>query len=418
MPPTPPHVAQPSPDGWHATRLGISSDVLAAMRRELPRMAEQSVRQIQDEVEEYANPFLGEMGRTIENAVALALGGFLTLVSGDEEAREGTYEQVWNAAHALGRGEARSGRSMDSLLRAYRVGARVSWRDMSAAGVRAGLDASTVAGFAEQVFSYIDELSAASAAGHAEELAVTGLVRQRLLAQVAEALVAGSPRATVETLAERAGWALPGGVTAVLVPEGDAGRALGALPHGTLQAPTDSPQPEPSATPMETLLVPGEGATRRVALLALTGSVVVGPTVSWTGTARSVERAWRVLRLREQGRIGDPPQSPDAPAPLDSEAHLVTLALTADEVVVDDLRAQVLAPMSRLRPSAADKLTETLRVWLLHQGRRDSMAGALFVHPQTVRYRMGQLRELYGDHLDDPDWVLQATVALGVTPGT
>ena len=35
------------------------------------------------------------------------------------------------------------------------------------------------------------------------------------------------------------------------------------------------------------------------------------------------------------------------------------------------------------------------------------------MHPQTVRYRMGQLRELYGDRLDDPEFVLLLTVALG-----
>lgn len=40
------------------------------------------------------------------------------------------------------------------------------------------------------------------------------------------------------------------------------------------------------------------------------------------------------------------------------------------------------------------------------------MAAALFVHPQTVRYRMGQLRELYGDRLEDPATVLALTVAL------
>ena len=38
-------------------------------------------------------------------------------------------------AYELGRGEARSGRSMDALLAAYRVGARVSWRHMSASAV-------------------------------------------------------------------------------------------------------------------------------------------------------------------------------------------------------------------------------------------------------------------------------------------
>ena len=60
--------------------------------------------------------------------------------------------------------------------------------------------------------------------------------------------------------------------------------------------------------------------------------------------------------------------------------------------------------------------TETLRAWLLHQGRRDDVAARLFVHPQTVRYRMGQLRELYGDRLEDPATVLDLTLALAAEP--
>jgi DNA-binding PucR family transcriptional regulator len=50
---------------------------------------------------------------------------------------------------------------------------------------------------------------------------------------------------------------------------------------------------------------------------------------------------------------------------------------------------------------------------LLHHGRREDIAAALFVHPQTVRYRMQQLRDLYGDRLEDPETVLALTVALG-----
>ncbi|MFC7503165.1 helix-turn-helix domain-containing protein, partial [Nocardioides sp. GCM10030258] len=67
-----------------------------------------------------------------------------------------------------------------------------------------------------------------------------------------------------------------------------------------------------------------------------------------------------------------------------------------------------------LRPTAAAKLRETLRAWLLHQGRRDDIAEALFLHPQTIRYRMNQLRDLFGDRLEDPDTVLALTLALGV----
>ena len=76
------------------------------------------------------------------------------------------------------------------------------------------------------------------------------------------------------------------------------------------------------------------------------------------------------------------------------------------------LRARVLAPLAGLRPASAEKLADTLRAWLLLQGRRDDVAAALFVHPQTVRYRMSQVRELFGDRLDDPDAVLELLVAL------
>ncbi len=65
-----------------------------------------------------------------------------------------------------------------------------------------------------------------------------------------------------------------------------------------------------------------------------------------------------------------------------------------------------------LRPATAEKLEATLRSWLLHQGRREDVAADLFVHPQTVRYRMNQLRELYGDALEDPQTVLVLTLAL------
>src|SRR5690606_13743029 len=97
---------------------------------------------------------------------------------------------------------------------------------------------------------------------------------------------------------------------------------------------------------------------------------------------------------------------------LDTEEHLARLVVGADPEALHDLRTQVLAPLDGLSATTREKLTETLRAWLLHQGRREAVAEALFVHPQTVRYRMGQLREAYGDRLDDPDFVRDAVVAL------
>jgi DNA-binding PucR family transcriptional regulator len=97
---------------------------------------------------------------------------------------------------------------------------------------------------------------------------------------------------------------------------------------------------------------------------------------------------------------------------LDTDEHLVDLVLAADADAREDLRRRVLAPLEEVRPSSRPRLEETLRAWLLCQGRREDVAALLFVHPQTVRYRMGRLRELFGDRLTDPAGVRELLVAL------
>ena len=71
----------------------------------------------------------------------------------------------------LGRGEMRAGRSLDALLAAYRLGARVAWRRLAAAGEAAGLEPRTLYLLAESIFAYIDELSGESIEGYAMEQA-------------------------------------------------------------------------------------------------------------------------------------------------------------------------------------------------------------------------------------------------------
>ena len=75
---------------------------------------------------------------------------------------------------------------MDSLLAAYRVGARVAWRGLAQAAEEAGRSATTMAKFAELLFAYIDELSAASVAGHSDELTNSGRARDRYREVLAE----------------------------------------------------------------------------------------------------------------------------------------------------------------------------------------------------------------------------------------
>jgi hypothetical protein len=394
-------VTRPLPD---IRTFRLSPEVVAPLRDRLSHVATQTIDAIMTEVPGYAEAFAGDLGAKIEHAVQAALGAFLGLVSrANGTDAQSPLAPAIEAAYALGRGEARSGRSLDALLGAYRVGARVAWHELAAISVGAGQPAATIAHFAELVFAYIDELSAASVAGHADELASSGRARIRHLERLTQALLAGEAEHTVVAAAQRADWSPPRTLTAVLVPEHATRTVVDLLDRRTLRL----SEAGPAVPDLSVLLVPdAEGSARAALLDLLRGQrAVIGPAQPWLRVKASYDRAVRTLRI---------PGLPPVPQLVDTEEHLVALVLTADPQALADLRAKVLEPLSTTPDMSAAKLAETLRSWLRHQGRREAIAAELFIHPQTVRYRMTRLRALYGDRLRDPEWVSSLIVALSL----
>ena len=169
---------------------------------------------------------------------------------------------------------------------------------MSASAVRAGLTVEQLARFAELVFAYIDQLSAASVAGHSDELATTGRVRQRYLERLANLLLAGGPLPDLVAAAERADWAPPRTLTAVVLPEPRVRGALVSLDGRTLRSSEDVPGLEP-ASDLVVLLVPdAEGRSRPALLRSLDGrDAVVGPARPWAEAHTSYARLCRALQL-------------------------------------------------------------------------------------------------------------------------
>ncbi|MEU7619844.1 helix-turn-helix domain-containing protein [Micromonospora rifamycinica] len=392
-------------------RLELDAQVAERLRGRLPMVAAHTVTTITAEVPAYSGTLTGQMREKIENAVRIALGTFLQLIERAGAADPSTpLSRALEAAYALGAGEARVGRSMDALLAAYRVGARVAWREVSTTTVRSGLSAETVAEFAELMFAYIDELSAASVAGHSDELANVGRARRRDLDRLTQQLLAGEPEEVLRRSAERAEWPPPQTLTVVVLPRSSRRGVLAVLPPQTLESGEELPGAQQWAEEAALLLVPDmHGSRRRRLGTALHGhGAVLGPARPWVAVARSYQRVLKALVLGV-------PRPADGTA-LDTEQHLARLVLHTDPEALADLRTQVLAPLATLAPATAARLAETMRSWLLHQGRRDDVAADLFVHPQTVRYRMGRLRELYGDRLHEPGTVLDLTVALAFPP--
>ena len=141
-----------------------------ALRPVLPALAEEMIGAIGREVPEYARPLEGPFGRGLRAGVEQALGRFVeTLV--DPTADE---DPAFRAIYvALGRGEMRAGRSLDALLSAYRLGARIAWERCVAVGQAAGFDPETLYRLATAIFSYIDRISAESVEGYAAEQSAT-----------------------------------------------------------------------------------------------------------------------------------------------------------------------------------------------------------------------------------------------------
>jgi hypothetical protein len=383
-----------------STQLRLSGGAVAAMKERLPEVAGDIVAAVVSEVPPYRRAFSGPMGETIQTAVALALEGFLDRLSRHASGEPATADAVRQGSYDLGRGEARSGRTTDALLAAYRVGARVAWLALSEAGVAAGLSAEQMAGFADGVFAYIDELSALSVAGHNDELETTGRVAERLRERLARLLLTDAPADAIAAAARRAEWPEPASLTALLIAPAEVRACLMALGRfgGRALVVTEDLAGLPDN--LVVVLVPdADRAQLRRSLRRL--PVALGPARPWLAVSDSFAVALRAAELRATAEF------------IDADDHLAALLLGSEPAVRADLRARALAPLDDLRPQAREKLEETLRAWLLCQGRRDDVAELLFVHPQTVRYRMGQLRELFGDRLNDPAMVLDLVLALG-----
>jgi hypothetical protein len=379
---------------WH----DLPAEAARVLRPELKRVARETIAAIRVEVPAYARPLEGPFGRGLVAGVEEALRQFL---DGIETRGRVPRSRVYVD---LGRGEVRAGRSLDVLLNAYRVGARVAWRRFSAVGVAAGLPPETLYRLAESIFAYIDELSAKSAEGYALEQSAAAGERRAHRQRLARLLVRDPPAdpLDVEAAARTAEWRLPARLAALVLPAADGPRVVPRLAEDTIS--------EVLGDVVCAFVPDPDGPGRRAQLaraIAPRHRAALGPAVPWSDAALSLARARAVLALSVEGAIG-------GEGLLDAREHAAALLLRSDRRLAQELVRDRLAPLRGLADGPRGRLTETLAAWLVCQGRLQAVAERLHVHPQTVRYRLGQLRELFGDALDDADARFELELALRV----
>jgi DNA-binding PucR family transcriptional regulator len=149
-------------------------------------------------------------------------------------------------------------------------------------------------------------------------------------------------------------------------------------------------------------------ATDRVAEEFGPGPVVRGPVVDRLsaagGSAAAALAGWRAAGAW-----------PGAPRPVPSDALLPERALDGDPLARAALTERVVRPLR----SAGGGVLETVRAVLAGGGNLEASARALFVHPNTVRYRLKRAAELTGQVATDPRgaWTLQVALALADLDG-
>ena len=378
---------------------GVQRQLARVMRSELVTLVERITSEVRRAVPAYSRPDNGGCGQATRQGVERTVALFVDLVEDPGVSREKLYETCrW-----LGSAEAQEGRTLDDLHAAYRVGARVGWQWIMHVGQRHNVSSAVMSRLAEMLFGYVDELARLSFLGHREALSKLRGSRVELRRQLMH-LVLEQPPVPAEAIAELAraiDWPVPDQVSMVAVEVSPRAAREDTWSLG-------SDMLADLRLPLPHLLLPSpvEEHRRLLAAAQLSGTrIAIGPAMPLSGAARSLQWARSALRLVSEGVL------PDAPVTFCAD-HLTTLWLLSEEDLVAQLGKHRLAPLAGFPRNSRRRLEGTLLSWLETMGNIREAAARLDVHPQTVRYRLRQLEEVFGEQWHDPEARFAMEVAL------
>jgi len=257
----------------------------------------------------------------------------------------------------------------------------------------------------EAVLRYSREIAFAAAQVYAEAAEARGAWDARLESLVVDALLRGESDDSLRSRAAALGWASHD--TAVVV--------VGQAPDAEPEAVVDDIRRAARAHRLDVLTgVQGDRlvailggpadpvrATRHLVAQFGPGPVVIGPVVAdLLGAGESAAAAVAGLRAA--------PAWPDAPRPVLADDLLPERALSGDELARSRLVQDVYEPLL----STGTALVETLAAYLEQTSSLEATARALFVHPNTVRYRLRRVAEVTGYTPSDPRHAFALRLAL------
>ncbi len=257
----------------------------------------------------------------------------------------------------------------------------------------------------EGITRYGREVAFATAEIYARAAEMRGAWDARLEALVVDSVLRGDSDGTVESRASALGWQDEGRVLTVVGPMSevpghdatddvrriahDAGlRALCAVQGNRLVVIVGGPSA-------------GDASLTDLAEVFGEGPVVVGPLVDdLVDVPRSATAAFAGYRVARGWA--------DAPRPVNADDLLPERALGGDEQAITHLVTEIHEPLD----AAGAVVLDTLQTYLDRGSSLEATARALFVHANTVRYRLRRAHEVTGLDPGDPRDAYTLRVAL------
>ncbi|RCW40756.1 DNA-binding PucR family transcriptional regulator [Halopolyspora algeriensis] len=262
----------------------------------------------------------------------------------------------------------------------------------------------------EAILRYTREIAFAAATSYAAAAESRGAWDARLEALVVDGIVRGDTEESLLSRAAALGWE-PSSEATVLVGNAPSDDPPSIVYQVRSRAARAGRSVLLGVQGSRLVVVFGEPSDRRAGRESATsiteafgeGPVVVGPTVSsLTEAHRSASDAMSALRAVVAW--------PAAPRPVPAEDLLPERALAGDPEAERQLIEKIMLPLV----DAGSALMETVDTYLEVGGVLESCARQLYVHPNTVRYRLRRVSEITGRTLTNPRDALILRTALAV----
>ena len=377
-----------------AGRPGIADETVRRIEQATGRLATQSVARMDDELPWFRD--LPSDQRSWVTLVAQAgLQSFVDWLRTPDDVLRLTGEVFATAPQAMARSV-----TLQQTVELVRTAIAVAEENLP---VLAGTDERTVR---EELLRFSRELAFAAARVYATAAENRGTWDRRLEALVIDSLVSGSVVGDpLPSQLAALGWHDVNPIAAVVgsAPDGAPDVALTAAHARANRLGLDAM----AGVHGDRLVLivggvrdPIEAATRLLPVFG-PGPVVVGPLAKDVSAAATVTQA-ALSGLRAV------PAWPAAPRPVSADALLPERALAGDA----DARAQLIENVYRPLVNAGEVLLDTVAAFLDAGGALEATARVLFVHANTVRYRLRRVAEVCGEVPTDARGALTLRMAL------